>query len=175
MRRSRTRRMRMTCLCLSAAYSFSIVASSISITGISSLMGYTRWHCAHLSPVPLCTSFTGVLQLGQARISRSSASTGIGSLRAETIASWAKIVPMAERRAWGCVVVAALWLGVPSLALAQTTDAYFEFLQARRLEADGDAKAALAALERAAAADPKSAEIRAEIAALHLRRNRSEE
>jgi tetratricopeptide (TPR) repeat protein len=82
---------------------------------------------------------------------------------------------MAERRAWGCVVVAALWLGVPSLALAQTTDAYFEFLQARRLEADGDAKAALAALERAAAADPKSAEIRAEIAALHLRRNEGPE
>src|SRR5262245_41945134 len=78
---------------------------------------------------------------------------------------------MAHLRAWGCVVVAALWLGVPSLALAQTTDAYFEFLQARRLEADGDPKGALAALERAAAADPKSAEIRAEIAALHLRRN----
>ena len=78
---------------------------------------------------------------------------------------------MSHLRAWGSVVVAALWLGVPSIALAQNTDAYFEFLQARRLEADGDAKAALAALERAAVADPKSAEIRAEIAALHLRRN----
>lgn len=52
-----------------------------------------------------------------------------------------------------------------------STDTYFEFLMARRLEADGDAKGAQAALERAAAADPKSAEIRAEIASLHLRRN----
>src|SRR5262249_57972018 len=68
-------------------------------------------------------------------------------------------------------VVAVLWIAVPHYAVAQTTDSYFEFLQGRRLEADGDAKAALAALERAAAADPKSAEVRAEIASLHLRRN----
>ncbi|HZM62481.1 MAG TPA: tetratricopeptide repeat protein [Vicinamibacterales bacterium] len=67
-------------------------------------------------------------------------------------------------------LVAVLFLGTPFVAFAQTTDAYFEFLQARRLEADGDPKGALAALERAATADPKSAEIRAEVAALHLRR-----
>lgn len=42
---------------------------------------------------------------------------------------------------------------------------------ARRLEAMGDQPGALAALERAAAADPMSAEIRAEIASFHLRRN----
>src|SRR5437763_12131397 len=55
----------------------SIVASSISMTGMSSLMGYTRLHVAHLSAVPFLTSVTGVLQLGQARISSSSGSTGM--------------------------------------------------------------------------------------------------
>ncbi|MBI2188270.1 MAG: tetratricopeptide repeat protein [Acidobacteria bacterium] len=55
---------------------------------------------------------------------------------------------------------------------AQTPNAYFEFLMARRLEALGDQAGALAALERAAAADPASAEVRAEIAAFQLRRDR---
>jgi tetratricopeptide (TPR) repeat protein len=69
-------------------------------------------------------------------------------------------------------VVAALWISLPYAAEAQgTSDTYYEFLLARRLEADGDIKGARAALDRAAAADPKSAEIRAEIASLHLRRN----
>jgi tetratricopeptide (TPR) repeat protein len=79
-------------------------------------------------------------------------------------------MPFARSSAW--TLVAAVILGMPYVALAQgSTDTYFEFLMARRLEADGDAKGAQAALERAAAADPKSAEIRAEIASLHLRRN----
>src|SRR5690349_4297567 len=78
---------------------------------------------------------------------------------------------MSFLRTWAWSIVAALWIGVPHLAVAQTSDAYFDFLQARRLEADGDPKGALAALERAATADPKSAEVRAEIAGLHLRRN----
>jgi len=70
------------------------------------------------------------------------------------------------------VVLAALVIGTPAVSLAQApTDTYYEFLLARRLEADGDVKGARAALERAATADPKSAEIRAEIASLHLRRN----
>ena len=70
------------------------------------------------------------------------------------------------------VVFAAMLVGTPSVSLAQApTDTYYEFLLARRLEADGDVKGARAALERAATADPKSAEIRAEIASLHLRRN----
>jgi hypothetical protein len=55
----------------------SIVASSMSITGMSSLIAYTRWHFAHLSAVPFFTSVTGVLQLGQARISSNSGSTGM--------------------------------------------------------------------------------------------------
>lgn len=71
-----------------------------------------------------------------------------------------------------CLIV-ALGLGlVPDRAFAQTSaDAYFEFLMARRLEAAGDNRGALAALERAAAADPDSAEVKAEIASFHLRHN----
>src|SRR4030095_7642700 len=69
-------------------------------------------------------------------------------------------------------VLTALTIGMPLTALAQApTDTYYEFLLARRLEADGDVKGARAALERGATADPKAAEIRAEIASLHLRRN----
>lgn len=68
-------------------------------------------------------------------------------------------------------LAAGLLLGGGALAGAQTSSAYFEFLMARRLEALGDQSGALAALERAAVADPMSAEIRAEIASFHLRRN----
>jgi len=59
----------------------------------------------------------------------------------------------------------------PAPVLAQSADPYLEFLLGRRLEQDGDAKGAVAALERAAAADPSSAEIRAELAGLHMRQN----
>jgi tetratricopeptide (TPR) repeat protein len=80
-------------------------------------------------------------------------------------------------RAASCVLVAgllAMTLAAP--ASAQTAgDPYFEFLMARRLESQGDQSGALAALQRAAAADPKSASIRAEIAAFQLRRNRRPE
>jgi tetratricopeptide (TPR) repeat protein len=72
------------------------------------------------------------------------------------------------------VASVALMAGlIPDAALAQprSADAYYEFLMARRLETAGDTQAALAALERAAAADPTSAEIKAEIAAFHFRRN----
>src|SRR5688572_33287169 len=51
------------------------------------------------------------------------------------------------------------------------SNAYYEFLLARRLEGEGDSDRALAALQRAAAADPTSAEIKAEIAGLYLRRD----
>ena len=67
---------------------------------------------------------------------------------------------------------AALLLTLPRVASAQTpADAYYEFLIARHLEASGDSKGAQAALERAVAADPKSAEVRAELAAFFLRRD----
>lgn len=79
---------------------------------------------------------------------------------------------MTLRRRLGVVAVLAA-LAVP--AGAQTPNAYFEFLMARRLEAAGDHEGALAALQRAAAADPSSAEIRAEIASFQLRRNRRPE
>src|SRR5687767_11618622 len=74
------------------------------------------------------------------------------------------------------LLLAAAFLAGPvtDVALAQTQapgTAYFEFLMARRLESEGDNRGALMALERAAAADPKSAEVRAEIASFHLRRN----
>ena len=61
----------------------------------------------------------------------------------------------------------------PAAAVAQQNpvNPYFEFLQARRLEGQDKPEAALAALLRAAAADPQSAEIKAEIAALYFRKN----
>jgi len=70
------------------------------------------------------------------------------------------------------VVIASF---APWSAEAQNPAAYFEFLMARRLEAVGDHPGALAALERAAVADPSSAEVRAEIASFQLRRNRRTE
>jgi tetratricopeptide (TPR) repeat protein len=71
--------------------------------------------------------------------------------------------------------VGALAAALPTPATAQSADAYFEFLMARRLEAAGDNTGALAALERAASANPASAEVKAEIASFHLRRNRRAE
>ena len=76
---------------------------------------------------------------------------------------------MLLRRAAGLLLAAFLVPG--PAASAQEVDPYLEFLLARRLEEEGDAAGAQAALERAAAADPESAEIRAELAALHLRQN----
>lgn len=74
------------------------------------------------------------------------------------------------------LTVGLLAAALPAVASAQAgRDPYFEFLIARRLEASGDNAGALAALERAAAADPSSAEVRAEIAAFELRRNRRDE
>src|SRR5688572_949907 len=61
----------------------------------------------------------------------------------------------------------------PAVAVAQqvaSTNPYYDFLRARRLEED-DSQKALEALLRAAAADPTSAEIKAEIAGLYSRRD----
>ena len=135
---------------------------------MSSLIGYTRRHVPHLSAVPFFTSFTGVLQLGQARISSNSAS--IGTL--ETIAFCAKIpLPMRTLRV-ASIALAAVLLLAPRAALAQNgAEAYYDFLMARHLEASGDSKGAQAQLEKAVAADPKSAEVHAELAAFFLRRD----
>ncbi len=71
------------------------------------------------------------------------------------------------------VVVGLLCGG--AIAGAQTSEAYYQFLMAQRLEGLGDQAGALAALNRAATADPQSAGVRAEIAAFHLRRNQLKE
>ena len=74
----------------------------------------------------------------------------------------------ALRRLPSVVVLLVTLCGV---AEAQTQDAYFEFLMARRFEAQGDHTGAREALERAAIADSTSAAVRAEIASFQLRRN----
>jgi tetratricopeptide (TPR) repeat protein len=60
-------------------------------------------------------------------------------------------------------------------ATASAANAYYDFLIARHLEGEGDTTAALAALERAAAEEPNSAEVRAEIASFQFRRNQRDE
>jgi predicted Zn-dependent protease len=80
---------------------------------------------------------------------------------------------MLHRHAPRLAALVLVLLGLsPAAAVAQQTQVnpYFEFLQARRLEGEDKPDAALAALQRAAAADPKSAEIKAEIAALYFRK-----
>jgi tetratricopeptide (TPR) repeat protein len=81
--------------------------------------------------------------------------------------------PRATLLILAAVVLAAV---LPTAAAAQVAaDSYYEFLMARRFESMGDNAAALAALTRASAAEPKSGEIRAEIASFHLRHNRRDE
>ena len=55
------------------------------------------------------------------------------------------------------------------------SQAYFEFMLARRLESQGNETGALEALKRAIALDPKSAELQAELAGFHARQNNGEE
>jgi tetratricopeptide (TPR) repeat protein len=74
------------------------------------------------------------------------------------------------RRARSLVVAGLCLVAAPAAGHAQTAaDPYYNFLLGRQLESDGNTEGALAALERAAASDPRSAEVRAEIAALQLR------
>lgn len=85
---------------------------------------------------------------------------------------------MQIRGALSFVAVALVVAGAAATAAAQSAQsgqAYFEFLMARRLEAQSDHDGALAALQRATAADPRSAEVKAEIASFQLRRNRHPE
>lgn len=80
------------------------------------------------------------------------------------------------------LIVALLSSGVAS-SYAQTpaaqpdarSQAYFEFMLARRLESQGNEAAALEALKRAIALDPKSAELQAELAGFHARQNNGDE
>jgi tetratricopeptide (TPR) repeat protein len=81
------------------------------------------------------------------------------------------------------VVIIALVLSAGLEASAQqaappadpTAQAYFEFLLARRLEAQGDTDAAQQALQRALKLDPKSAELNAELAGFFARQNKATE
>ena len=82
----------------------------------------------------------------------------------------------APRASAVCVAAMLVLAAVPPSAFGQSaSEAYYEFLMARRLEANGDNAGALAALTRAAAADRTSAEIRAELASFYLRQNRRDE
>jgi tetratricopeptide (TPR) repeat protein len=71
--------------------------------------------------------------------------------------------------------VPGLLYAQPQAQDAQTQDPYYHFLMARHLESEGDTAGALAALQRAAAADPRAADIHAEVALLQYRRNQREE
>lgn len=75
------------------------------------------------------------------------------------------------------VVLAGVLAGaVPGAVYAQAEqDAYYEFLMARERAGEGDYDAALAGLRRAAAIDPDSAEIQAEIALVLYRDGRRDE
>jgi tetratricopeptide (TPR) repeat protein len=78
-----------------------------------------------------------------------------------------------------CLAVPALSAQTPAGSASPAVrpsgghEAYYQFLLARRLDAEGNHAGALAALERARFLDPGSAEIPAEIAAHHARRNRA--
>ncbi len=75
------------------------------------------------------------------------------------------------------VASATVVLALPGAARAQAqaqqtpADAYYDFLMARHLEAAGDTKGAESLLQKAVAADPKSAEVRGELASFYLRRD----
>lgn len=58
---------------------------------------------------------------------------------------------------------------------APSGQAYYEFMMARRLEAQNDLTGALAALQRAIGLDPKSAELHAELAGFYARQDKVEE
>ena len=75
-----TNRRASQCCSVSCLLHSSITASSTSITGMSSRIGYTRLHCVHFSPLPSGFNSTFTLQTGQASISRSLSLTGIWRL-----------------------------------------------------------------------------------------------
>lgn len=88
--------------------------------------------------------------------------------------------PAGSGRSGGIAALAAPVAGPGSGPSAPATEpaqgsAYFEFMRGRHLEGLGRVTDALAAYERAAKLDPKSAEIRAEMAALHARQNQPAE
>jgi tetratricopeptide (TPR) repeat protein len=63
----------------------------------------------------------------------------------------------------------------PEVALPDRAAAWYEFLAGRHLEGEGDVSGAIDAYKRAAALDPRSAEIQVELAGLYMRMNRIDE
>ncbi len=83
---------------------------------------------------------------------------------------------MLRTRLLSLLLVAGVVLGAAPPTLAQgDADSYFSFLMARRLEASGDFAGAQAAFDRAVQASPKSAELRGQVAAFHLRRSQPDD
>lgn len=82
---------------------------------------------------------------------------------------------------WSAATVIAVGLSVLAIGQApqapptDVAQAYYEFMLARHLENQGDDAGALEALKRALAADPTSAEIKAELAAFYARQNKATE
>jgi tetratricopeptide (TPR) repeat protein len=73
------------------------------------------------------------------------------------------------------LIAAVIGICVSGSALAQGSDPYLDFLLARHLEGEGDTAGALAALQRAAASDPMSAEGARGDRVVQFRRNQREE
>ncbi|HXT71217.1 MAG TPA: tetratricopeptide repeat protein [Vicinamibacterales bacterium] len=63
----------------------------------------------------------------------------------------------------------------PAQAVDPAAEAYFLFLQSRRLESDGNVSEAIASLRRALTLLPKAAEIQAELAGVYAREGRAAE
>jgi tetratricopeptide (TPR) repeat protein len=82
---------------------------------------------------------------------------------------------MFTTRAYPLILAVLVAASTATPAVAQSGGSYYDFLMARRLESQGDNTGALAALERAAAADPRAAEVKAEIASFQLRRSKRDE
>lgn len=82
---------------------------------------------------------------------------------------------MVFTRAYPLILAGLVAASTATPAFAQTGASYYDFLMARRLESQGDNTGALAALERAASADPRAAEVKAEIASFQLRRSKRDE
>jgi tetratricopeptide (TPR) repeat protein len=73
------------------------------------------------------------------------------------------------------LIAVAPALAQPSAAPENSkAQAFYEFMMARRLESTGDTAGAMAALERAQKLDPQSAEIAAEIAGAHARKDQAQ-
>jgi tetratricopeptide (TPR) repeat protein len=70
----------------------------------------------------------------------------------------------------------SVWAQPPAAnQVARTADAYQQFLLAQRLESADDADGAIAAYKRAMELDPHSADVPAELAALYMRDNRTDD